>query len=196
MNYNKELDRVLLEFGGEQKSYNNAKQWFEDIGKNNKTKNVQLTNFLQIGKLYKFEYNCNEILYDTTPLIVCVGYNKDYDLYNGINLNFLPKEVSNKFVSIIRTVLYSSYNDSIKSKPYNAIEQTPINIPDIILKSLYKSLGVDFAFRNYKLNNMKNINVICFEDWSKMIFLREYNFNTSINENLILKNFQKHFTKK
>jgi hypothetical protein len=190
-----DIERILNEFGGEQKVTKNAEAWFDDIKQtNSKTKNVSKTNIMSIGKLYKFEYDCDQVNYNTNPLVLCLDADKDFAI--GLNFNFLPTKVARKTISIIRNSLHSSYNDALKTKPFDSEAQNAIQIPKSLLQGLIKSLGVDFAIRHYKFSNIQKPYSICYEDWNKAIFLRNPIFIGKLTEAIYISEFFKNFTKK
>lgn len=193
IDFQKEIDRISDSFGINK--IDNANTWFKDLqGGSRKSKNVEKVSNFQSGKMYKFDYKCDEIIYDKTPLIICIA--ELDNCYTGINLNFLPENVAQKIVSTIRTSLYSSYNSAMQSNSNDAISQNVVIIPKVLLKALCDKFGADFAIRNYNKQKIKNQFCICYENWSSGIFLRQPNFEGGLTESQNNSKFAKYINKK
>lgn len=188
------INNINNEFKNFNNSINNAQGWFDEMKTNGrKTTNVQKPTKFESGKLYSFEYKCDEESYITNPLIVCLEADK---YLTAINLQHLPTNVARLVVAAIRDSYYIQYNAAMIKMNNNAIKQDAIKFAKIFLEALNKKFSSNFAIRNYNYNNIKNPFVFCYEDWSKAICTRDPKFVGQLNENLNNRNYLKYHTTK
>lgn len=175
----KKLEQTEKDFGGETKSNALAKNWFSDLKKaSSKTKNLELNPKQLIpGKIYNFKYNPitkgSLWYYDKEPLVICLNKTNTTNLYDCINLNFLPKKIKWLFISKLRDELNTFFNDRIISNPFDAKLQKGVLIPETLL-IYFKQFGINFAKRSYYINNMKESYSFCYEDWDKVLMLNTF----------------------
>lgn len=140
---------------------------------------AQLTN-MNSGKVLEF--------HDYTPILFCTSYNPIQKMIKGLNLNMLPNEERLKFLQAFwehyktffeRIEEKTEYQKEALNKKY--IVATIIGQNPAIFKRFndkYNAL-FNFAYRSYKLENLRDYRMIEYEEWRYIPF---YNAKSSFKK--------------
>jgi hypothetical protein len=131
---------------------------------------AQLTN-MNSGKVLEF--------HDYTPILFCTSYNPIQKIIKGLNLNMLPNEERLKFLQAFWEH-YKSFFERIEEK--TEYQKEALNKKYIIATiigqnpALFKRFNdkynalFNFAYRSYKLENIRNYRMIEYEEWRYIPF--------------------------
>lgn len=163
---------------------------FININEKNLT---QLTN-LNTGKAFEF--------HDFTPILFCTSYNPMLKMIKGLNLNMLPNEVRLSFICAFHQH-YKTFFDRIEEK--TEYQKEALNKKYIIATIIGQNPKLfevfnkaynakfQFAYRSYKLENLRNYRMIEYEEWKYIPF---YNAKNSFKKLGMAKIYQLYKTNK
>ena len=102
----------------------------------------------------------------------------------GLNLNFLPKQVRYWMVGEIFRFYKQSIVAAAAGKNYRrAYEQEQVEIDFKLLHDNLGKWGLGFALRQYYISNTRDLSVVCYEDWIKMVMCEWNDYDgTVIND--------------
>jgi len=170
------------QYGGANQAAQNARDWFDETLEDKSSTYVESFRDSELtwGKMFHFEYDPvtrDRLSYfDNSPMIISLGTTKmGHQL--GMNLNFLPKVVRYWMVGQIFQIYEPMIIAAAAGKLWRrAYEQEQVEIEYELIKQWLGKYGLDFCIRQYHINKMKNLSVICYEDWIRMVMIDWNNF--------------------
>lgn len=134
-------------------------------------KNLAQLQNLNTGKLLEF--------HDFIPIVFCTSYNPALKMIRGLNLNMLPKEERLKFFEAFfqqyktffnRVEEKTEYQKEALNKKYIIASIVGQN-PELFRRfnSTYNA-RFEFAYRSYKLPNLRVYRMIEYEEWKYIPF--------------------------
>jgi len=187
--------KIRGEFNREFKDiyYNGSKRSEKDeLGNTNEEKEVlQLGKFIP-GKIYTFDYTplYPDVLsfYDRRPLIlvnnVFRAQTTQNDIVTGINLNFLPEFVRAQTLD----TFWQNFKSEIEQSERKA-EMGAINLAINRIISFFRDwtavlkvyngasgLGYQYAYRNYAIQQIKELRYVEYQHWEMVPFLKPEDF--------------------
>jgi hypothetical protein len=157
---------------------NNDKNWFKNSlneKENHKLEKLPNSSLIEVGKLYKFNYNpkLEEELdfYDAYPLMLNLGQTSTHIL--GLNFHHFPPKIAKYIMKII----LDGYKNHIKKETNNLkknaffIMQKGIPINYKILNRMFSSTNVSFSIRSYIKTRINNVVGCSFETWTDVLEL-------------------------
>ena len=147
----------------------------------NKTNLEQIIN-LNTGKPVEF--------HDFTPILFCTSYNPVQKMIKGLNLNMLPNEERLKFLQAYWEY-YKTFFERVEEK--TEYQKEALNKKYIIAAiigqnpTLFKRFNdkynalFNFAYRSYKLENIRNYRMIEYQEWIFIPFFNAKNSFKKIN---------------
>jgi hypothetical protein len=173
--------------------YNGSKRSEKnDLGNTNEEKEVlQLGKFIP-GKIYTFDYTplYPDVLafYDRRPLIfvntVFRAQTTQNDIVTGINLNFLPELARAQTLD----TFWKNFKSEIQQSEKRA-EEGAINLAINRIISFFRNwtnvlkvyngssgLGYQYAYRNYAIQQIKNLRYVEYQHWEAVPFLAPEKF--------------------
>jgi len=162
-------------YGGAQQASQYVMGWYEETIKDKHNTYIEPFSMPELtrGKMYKFRYDPvtkDRLSYwDQSPCIISLGLAQNGKCEMGININFLPKEARYWMMGEIFRFYEADIIAAADGKQWRrANEQKEVIIEyDLIAKNL-KEWGLDFAIRQYYLNQMQELYVVCYEEWIRM----------------------------
>lgn len=168
-----------------EKSIVESLDWFNTSLSNkdsNEVKSMTKIPYFKPGKIYKFVYipeNKDSLdFYDMKPLIISLG-SKQYSenkVNLGLNLNYFPYKVRVYIITKIYQLYKLKIELQIKKYPFNAYAQKDIGITYEDLKTIFPTLNISFATRNYLRGNRSKISQISYENLYRVPFIEDYKF--------------------
>jgi hypothetical protein len=173
--------------GGISRARKNSNLWLKNTladSNNESIESIQRGNLLKPGKIYTFNYSAKTYLdplpyYDTNPMILSLGVNTSVKplIEYGININYLPNEIKEKFLDSVYTAYKSSINENIKGlNSQRADKQKELSITYKMIKPLVDKYYLGFAIKNYIPERKTNVKVISYENWHHALLLETASF--------------------
>lgn len=173
--------------GGKNKAEREALSWLTEAAKdrtNEELVELQSSHVFMPGKMYMFQYNAKTYLdplpyFDTKPTIISLGVNTNVKPFIeiGININYLPDKVAEKFLNKLAEGFDSQLNESTRGrKSYSADSQDALRINYSIIKPLIEAYHLGFAVKNYIPTRKGKIKSISYENWHKGILIDQDGF--------------------
>jgi len=137
--------------------------------------------FMEAGKIYIFNYTPKtaDVLsfYDKHPMVLSLGVSQTMGLEGpldlGINLNFIPPKERIQFLDMIYKFNYFHIEREIRgpyaNEPWRQRKLT--NITPALVGRYLKDRGYPFAVRSYYRGRRKNVVVMNYSEWYKLVFL-------------------------
>jgi hypothetical protein len=131
---------------------------------------AQITN-AATGKTVQF--------HDFTPILFCTSFNPLHNNIKGLNLNILPKDARLRFLeayyqyykNFFKDVeLKTEYGKEALNKKY--VIASIIGRNPVLFKKFNSDYGAkfEFAYRSYKLENLRNYRMLEYEEWKYIPF--------------------------
>jgi len=187
-------------YGGGQQAAEYAREWFDTTKDDKDDTSVEVFKGPELtwGKLFHFEYDPvtrDKLAYfDNSPMVISLGRHPNGNQL-GMNLNFLPKVVRYWMVGQVFSVYEGDIISAADGKLYRrAFEQKQVQIEYELLKKWLGKYGLDFCVRQYHINKMRELAVICFEDWVTAVMINWNDFD-SIQENELKSLYEKYIQK-
>tara|TARA_Y100000593_G_C4243894_1_gene303635 strand:- start:50 stop:640 length:591 start_codon:yes stop_codon:yes gene_type:complete len=169
----KDIKGLVKESGGKDKARRAAELWYSTGKSNANEKSVQSTGGrFHPGKIYVFRYNPKyrgELpWFDANPVVLALDADGSNDV--GINLNLLPIMVKERVLDGIYTRFKDEINmQSIGARKNDAKRQGRLSINWDDAKGYLRSVGLDFAIRQYIPGRKSNQSVVSYENWAKIV---------------------------
>jgi hypothetical protein len=121
----------------------------------------------------------NYEFHDYTPILFCTSYNPIQKIIKGLNLNMLPNEERLKFLQAYWEY-YKSFFDRIEEK--TEYQKEALNKKYIVAAIIGQNPAIfkrfndkynalfNFAYRSYKLENIRDYRMIEYEEWRYIPF--------------------------
>jgi len=136
----------------------------------NKDTLLEIQNF-KTGKTVTF--------HDLTPILFCTSFNLTEHIVKGLNLNMLPKKERLKFIEAFWKYYKSFFEEIERKTEYNKLA---INRNYFLASLLGKNPALfemfnktqsamfNYAYRSYKISNIRNLRMIEYEEWAYIPF--------------------------
>ena len=187
-------------YGGRGQAAKYAREWFDETSVNNDSTYIESFNDSELtwGKMFCFQYDPatrDRLSYfDNSPMVISLGRHPNGNEL-AMNLNFLPKEVRYWMVGEVFKVYQGAIVAAAAGKNWRrASEQKQVEIEYELLKQWLGKYGLDFCVRQYHKGRMRNLTVICYEDWIRAVMINWNNFDP-LEENAIKQLYEKFLQK-
>ena len=183
-------------YGGGNQAAQYARDWYDATLDDKDDTGVETFSDQEFtwGKMFKFNYDpmTKDRLsyYDKSPMILSFGkaQNGKYEL--GLNLNYFPKVVRYWMVGEIFKYYEQDIVAAADGKNYRrAYEQLEVQMDYELVQKQLGKWGIDFALRQYNIGNTRDLSVVCYEDWVKMVMI-DWNDYDPIQESEIHQLYQ------
>ena len=187
-------------YGGGKQAEQYALKWFEEaLADKDETAVEEFSDReLTWGKMFHFEYDpvtADRLAYwDKSPMVISLGRHPNGNIL-GMNINFLPKTVRYWMVGKVFQVYEGMIIAAAAGKNYRrATAQQQVQIDYETIKRWLGKFGLDFCVRQYHINKMSKLAVICYEDWVRAVMINWNDFHP-IQENELKRLYDEYLQK-
>lgn len=149
-------------------------------------------------EIQNYKTGKNVTFHDLTPILFCTSFNPKTYITKGLNLNMLPKEERLKFIQAFweyykiyfeKVEERTEYNKPAYNREYFIVSNVGKNPELFEYFNKKQNAMFNYAYRSYKLKNIRNLRMIEYEEWAFIPFFDARNSFKQANLDEIYKTY-------